>query len=63
MIAVEKEELQEIVRGVIREEMLKLSMSLTPYVPEDEMKDIEAAVSGKDFKNDDYVDGAAWLGR
>ena len=61
-INIDKAELKETIREVLREELLNLAASMAPYVSEAEMKDIEAAFSKKDFAEEEFVDGSAWLG-
>ncbi len=62
-ITIEKEELKDLIREVLREELLNLAMNLTPYVSDEEMVDIEKRVSEEDFKEGEFVDGSEWLGR
>lgn len=62
-ITVEKKELKEILREVIREEFLNLAINLTPYVSDAEMEDIEKRVGEEGFKVGEFVDGNEWLGR
>lgn len=45
MITAEKLDFKELIRDVIREELLKLQMVLTPYVSDTEMKDIEKSLT------------------
>ncbi len=61
-IEIDKTELKEAIREVLREELLTLAISLAPYVSEIEMKGIEGVLSSKDFSEDEFVDGSAWLG-
>lgn len=63
MITIEKTELKELIREVIREELLKLAISLTPYVSKQEMEDIEKALTDEDLSDADYEDMTAWIGK
>ncbi|MBI5100590.1 MAG: hypothetical protein HZB33_01955 [Nitrospirae bacterium] len=60
MQAVEREELKEIMREVIREEMLTLALNLIPYVSDEEQKGMEAMAIDQ---SGDFVSGMSWLGR
>jgi hypothetical protein len=62
-IEIDKTELKEAVREVIREELLKLEVSLTPFVSDEEMKIIEKTFTDDDFREGEFVDGKEWLGR
>ena len=62
-ITVDKTELVEIVREIIKEELLKLTIKLTPYVSNEEMQEIEKTLSDDDLSDSDFVDGMKWLGR
>ncbi len=61
-INIDKDELKETIREVLREELLTLAVSLTPYVSNAEMDDIDAALSENDLSDGEFVDGSAWLG-
>lgn len=60
---IEKEELKELMREVIREEFLNLAINLMPYVSDKEMGEIESIFTDKDFEDGEFVDGIEWLGR
>jgi len=62
-ITVDKTELAEIVREIVKEELLKLTIKLTPYVSNEEMQEIEKTLSDDDLSDSDFVDGLKWLGR
>lgn len=62
-ITVDKTELAEIVREIVKEELLKLTIKLTPYVSNEEMQEIEKTLSDDDLSDSDFVDGMKWLGR
>jgi len=62
-ITVYKTELAEIVREIVKEELLKLTIKLTPYVSNEEMQEIEKTLSDDDLSDSDFVDGLKWLGR
>ena len=62
-IAVDKAELAEIVREIVKEELLKLTIKLTPYVSNEEMQEIEKTLSDDDLSDSNFVDGMKWLGR
>jgi len=55
--------LKEIIREIVKEELLKLTLKLTPYVSNEEMQDIEKAVLEEDLTDDNFVDGMKWLGQ
>ena len=59
---IDKTELKETIREVLREELLSLAVSLTPYVSNAEMDEIEGALSENDLSDGEFVDGSAWLG-
>lgn len=61
-IKIDKAELKEAIREVLREELLNLAASLAPHVSEAEMKDIEAAFPEEAFSEGGFTDGSAWLG-
>ena len=61
-INIDKTELKETIREVIREELLSLAASLTPYVSKIEMDEIEGSLSENDLSDGEFVDGSAWLG-
>ncbi len=61
-INIDKTELKETIREVIREEFLSLAVSLTPYVSKAEMDEIEGALSENELSDGEFVDGSAWLG-
>ncbi len=60
---IDKSELKETLREVIREELLKLEISLTPYASREEAEEIENTFEEDDFKDGEFVDGKEWLGR
>ena len=60
---IEKDELKQAIREVLREELANISLSLTPYVSDDEMKGINKAFGPEDFAEGEFVDGKKWLGR
>ena len=62
-IEIDKAELKEAVREVIREELLKLEVSLTPFVSDEEMTIIKKAFTDDDFREGEFEDGKEWLGR
>lgn len=62
-IEIDKAELKDAIREVVREELLNLAASLTPFVPEDEMKEIERTLKPDDLEDGEFVDGTKWLGR
>ena len=62
-ITVDKTELAKIVREIVKEELLKLTIKLTPYVSNEEMQEIEKTLSDDDLSDSDFVDGLKWLGR
>lgn len=62
-ITVDKTELVEIIREIIKEELLKLTIKLTPYVSTEEMQEIDKSLSEKDLSDNDFVPGVKWLGR
>lgn len=62
-IDIGKDELKEVIREVIREELAGLAVSLTPFVSDTEMNDIEKTFSADDFKDGEFTDATAWLGR
>jgi len=55
---------RELIREVIREEFISLSINLTPYVSQNEMKEINHTHSDEDFddKTTDFIDMTQWLG-
>ncbi len=61
-INIDKTELKETIREVLREELISLAASLTPYVSKAEMDEIEGALSENDLSDGEFVDGSAWLG-
>ena len=67
MIQVEQAELKEIikesVREVIKEEFLKFTIKLTPYVSEQEMEEINNSLKDNDSVDEDYEDITEWLGK
>jgi hypothetical protein len=62
-INIDKTELKETIREVIREELISLAVSLTPYVSKTEMDEIESTLSENDLSDGEFVDGSAWLGK
>jgi dihydroorotate dehydrogenase len=63
MESMKRKEMAEIVRKMVREELLKLTIKLTPYVSNEEMQEIEKTLSDDDLSDSDFVDGMKWLGR
>ena len=63
MESMKRKEIAEIVREMVREELLKLTIKLTPYVSNEEMQEIEKTLSDDDLSDSDFVDGMKWLGR
>ena len=61
-INIDKAELKETIREVLREELLSLAVSLTPYVSKAEMDEMENTFSENDLSEGEFVDGSAWLG-
>jgi len=57
--------LREIMREVIREEFINLSINLTPYVSQNEMEEINQTHLDEDIKEitTDFTDMTSWLGR
>ncbi|QWR78195.1 hypothetical protein [Candidatus Magnetomonas plexicatena] len=58
----------EIVREVIREEFINLSVSLLPYVSQEEMAEIRQSHDDDDEEDfndntNDFIDITQWLGR
>lgn len=49
-IGIDKSELKEAIREVLREELLSLAISLTPYVSDTEMQEIEKTFTEDDFQ-------------
>lgn len=62
-IVIEEAKLEEIIRKVVREELLNLTINLVPYVSDEEMKELENVFSEEDFKDGETVDGMKWLGQ
>lgn len=62
-IVIEEAKLEEIIRRVVREELLNLTINLIPYVSDEEMKELENVFSEEDFKDGETVDGMKWLGQ
>jgi hypothetical protein len=62
-IEIDKTELKETIREVLREELLNLAITLTPYVSDAEMQDIEKTFKKADFEDEEFIDGTKWLGR
>ncbi len=62
-IVIEETKLEEIIRRVVREELLNLTINLIPYVSDEEMKELENIFSEEDFKDGETVDGTKWLGQ
>lgn len=62
-IVIEEAKLEEIIRKVVREELLNLTVNLIPYVSDEEMKELENVFSEEDFKDGETVDGMKWLGQ
>lgn len=62
-IVIEEAKLEEIIRRVVREELLQLTINLIPYVSDEEMKELENVFSEEDFKDGETVDGMKWLGQ
>lgn len=56
-------ELQELIQDTMKEELLKIQVSQTPYVSDKEMRDIEKSLTDEDLDNNDFVDMGEWLGR
>ena len=61
-INIDKTELKETIREVLREELISLAASLTPYVSKAEMGEIEGTLKENDLSDGEFVDGSAWLG-
>ncbi|GAB61335.1 MAG: hypothetical protein DWB56_16105 [Candidatus Jettenia sp.] len=62
-IVIEEAKLEEIIRRVVREELLNLTINLILYVSDEEMKELENVFSEEDFKDGETVDGMKWLGQ
>ncbi|GIL19353.1 MAG: hypothetical protein BroJett041_04670 [Candidatus Jettenia caeni] len=62
-IVIEEAKLEEIIRRVVREELLNLTINLILYVSDEEMKELENVFSEEDFKDGETVDGMRWLGQ
>lgn len=60
---IEKEELKEAIREVLREELTSISLSLTPYASDEEMQEIHKIFGPEDFAGGEFVDGLKCLGR
>ncbi|MCE7882089.1 MAG: hypothetical protein DYG82_15965 [Candidatus Jettenia sp. AMX1] len=60
-IVIEEAKLEEIIRRVVREELLNLTINLILYVSDEEMKELENVFSEEDFKDGETVDGMKWL--
>lgn len=56
-------EFQELIEDTIKKELLKIQISQTPYVSDEEMKDIEETLTEDDVNDNDFVDMSEWLGR
>ncbi len=62
-VMIEEAKLEEIIRKVVREELLRLTINLVPYVSDEEMEELENIFSEEDFKDGETVDGMKWLGQ
>ncbi|MBF0473446.1 MAG: hypothetical protein HQK91_08060 [Nitrospirae bacterium] len=64
-ITIDETQLKEIIREVFKEEFIKLSINLTPYVSQNEMEEINNTYSDEDFTDNqtDFIDMTSWLGR
>lgn len=62
-IGIDKTELKEAIREVIREELLKLEVSLVPYVSDAEMLEVDKNLTDGDFRDDEFVESKEWLGQ
>lgn len=60
---IEETRLEGIIRKVVREELLNLTIRLAPSVSDEEMKELENVFTEEDFKDSETVDGMKWLGR
>lgn len=60
---IEETRLEGIIRKVVREELLNLTIRLVPSVSDEEMKELENVFTEEDFKDGETVDGMKWLGR
>ncbi|KJR42562.1 hypothetical protein MCHI_001543 [Candidatus Magnetoovum chiemensis] len=63
-ITIDDAKLRELLREVIREEFLKLSVSLIPYISSEEINDINNTHTDNEFNDtDNFINLNQWLGR
>ncbi|MBF0538266.1 MAG: hypothetical protein HQL03_08455 [Nitrospirae bacterium] len=64
-VMIEETRLKGVIGEVSREELINLSIDLTPYVSSEEMEEINTANINNDELTDasDFVDMTKWLGR
>ncbi|MBF0464944.1 MAG: hypothetical protein HQK88_06935 [Nitrospirae bacterium] len=64
-ISVYESKLKEIMREVIREEFINLSVNLLPFVSDEEMEEINQCHDSEDLNENtnDFIDMTEWLGR
>lgn len=62
-ILVEEATLKDILREVIREEFINLSVNLIPHVTQEEMEEINQTYGEEDFSDtaNDFIDMTEWL--
>ena len=59
-IQISREELEEIIENKVKEALIKAFMEITPYVDDEEQKDIEEiAGSPENYREDEFE---AWSG-
>ncbi|MDN5358931.1 MAG: hypothetical protein PWP76_774 [Candidatus Diapherotrites archaeon] len=55
------DEIRQVVREVVRDELTKLYLALTPEVSEEEMREIRKLLREKD-EGKEETEGLSWLG-
>lgn len=60
---IDRQDLKDLLREVIREELLSLAINLMPYVSDTETAEIEDTYTDKDFEDTEFIEGMTWLGK
>ena len=60
---IERQDLKDLLREVIREELLNLAVNIMPYISDAEMAEVEDTYTDKDFDDTEFIEGMTWLGK